>query len=109
MAAINEFIKKRPGLVWSTMQYDKLSEEAIVEAVLNYGDFDDVNEMIKILGMNSVARIFRKDCWKYRCNYRPEVKNYFTLYFDKHDPRNKWYEKIADFLLMQIKIEVTKY
>jgi hypothetical protein len=31
--------KKRPGLVWSTMQYDKLSEESIVEAVLNYGNF----------------------------------------------------------------------
>jgi len=84
MAKIHEFIKKRPGLVWSTMQYDKLSEEAIVEAVLNYGDWRDVQEMIKILGIKKVAGIFRQDCQKYRCNYRPEIKHYFNLYFDKY-------------------------
>lgn len=84
MAEINEFIKKRPGLVWSTMQYDKLSEGAIVEAVLNYGDWRDVQEVIKILGIKRVAEIFRKDCEKYRCNYRPEIKHYFTMYFNKY-------------------------
>lgn len=109
MAEIHEFIKKRPGLVWSTMQYDKLSEEAIVEAVLNYGDWRDVREMIKILGTRKTARIFRKNRRNYRCNYRPEVKHYFGLYFDKHDPRNQWYEKIVDLMQTQIRIKITKY
>jgi hypothetical protein len=84
MAAINEFIKKRPGLVWSTMQYDKLSEEVIVEAVLNYGNFKDVNEVIRILGIKRVAAIFKEEADKKRSNLRPEVKHYFHLYFKKY-------------------------
>jgi hypothetical protein len=84
MAEINKFIKKRPGLVWSTRQYDKLSEEAIVEAVLNYGNFKDVNEIIKILGIKRIFEIFKEKSGQKRCNLRPEVKNYFTLYFKKY-------------------------
>jgi len=81
---INDFIKKRPYLVWYTKNYDNLSEEAIVEAVLNYGDFDDVRKMIKTLGIKKTAAIFRKKSRQKRCNYRPEIKNYFNFYFDKH-------------------------
>lgn len=81
---INDFIKKRPYLVWHTKNYDNLSEEAIVEAVLNYGDFADVQKMIKILGIKKTAAIFRKKSGQKRCNYRPEIKNYFHLYFNKY-------------------------
>ncbi len=84
MAEINEFIKKRPGLVWSTTQYDKLSEEVIVEAVLNYGNFKDVNEVIRILGIKRVAAIFWEEAAKKRSNLRPEVKHYFNLFFKKY-------------------------
>jgi hypothetical protein len=84
MKAINSFIKKRPYLVWYTKNYDKLSEEAIVEAVLNYGNFDDFKKIIKILGIKKTAAIFRKQIKQKRCNYRPEIKNYFQLYFNKY-------------------------
>lgn len=86
--AISNFIKKRPHLVWYTKNYAGLSEEAIVEAVLNYGDFDDVKKMIKILGIKRVAAIFRKKSRQRRCNYDPKVKNYFQLYFNKYARRN---------------------
>ncbi len=81
---INEFIKKRPYLVWYTRNYDKLSKESIVEAILNYGDFRDVKKMISILGIKQVAAIFRKQVRRRRCNYRSEIKNYFQLYFNKY-------------------------
>jgi hypothetical protein len=81
---INSFIRQRPYLVWSTKNYDGLSEEAIVEAVLNYGNFKDVKEMIGILGMERTAEIFRKEAIKKRCNLRPEIKNYFQLFFNKY-------------------------
>lgn len=84
MKAVNNFIKKRPYLVWHTENYDNLSQEAIVEAVLNYGTFDDFKNLIKILGIKKTAAIFRKEKRKKRSNYRPEVKNYFALYFDKY-------------------------
>lgn len=85
---IHEFIKKRPYLIWYVRDFDALSEEAIVESVLNYGDFDDVKEMIAILGIQKTARIFRTRASRERCNYRPEIKHYFTLYFQKYAPGN---------------------
>ena len=81
---IIDFIKKRPYLVWYTKNYDNLSEEAIVEAVLNYGNFDDIKKMVKIMGIKKVAAIFRKKSKQRRCNYRPEIKNYFHFYFNKY-------------------------
>lgn len=52
---INQFIKKRPYLIWYVKDLSKLDESSIVEHVLNYGDWDDVREMIKILGMQKTA------------------------------------------------------
>jgi len=84
---INQFIKRHSHLVWYTKNYDQLSPESIVEAVLNYGDWDEVQEMIKILGIKKVAKIFRETAKKSamgRCNYRPEIINYFNLYFTRY-------------------------
>lgn len=88
---IHEFIKKRPYLIWYVKNLDKLSEESIVEHVLNYGDWDDVQEMIKILGMKKTAKIFRaksKPSEIGRQNYVKKTKYFFTLYFNKHAPRS---------------------
>ena len=84
MPAIHDFIKHHKGLVWSTMHYDDLAEGSIVEAVLNYGDWDDVQEVIRILGIKRVAEIFREDAFRERTNYRDDVRYYFDLYFKKH-------------------------
>ena len=55
-----------------------------MEAVLNYGDFDDVQKIIQMLGVRKVAAIFRKQAAMPRCNYDSKIKNYFSLYFAKH-------------------------
>lgn len=81
---IQNFIKTKPYLVWYVNDFDNLSEEAIVEAVLNYGDWEDVQMVIKILGIKKVALIFRKKAKAKRSNYRPEIKNYFRFYFNKY-------------------------
>lgn len=81
---INNFIKKRPYLIWHVKNFDNLSEESIIEAVLNYGNWDDLQKMIKILGLKKIARIFKKKFNQKRCNYLPEIKNYFRLYFNKN-------------------------
>ena len=52
---LQRFIQKKPYLVWHTKPED-VSEEAIVEAVLNYADFDDIKKIIKILGIKKVAK-----------------------------------------------------
>jgi len=75
---LHRFIKKKPYLVWHV-------EDAILEAVLNYGNFSDVQDVIDILGIKQSAQIFRKQTQgKKRCNYSAKTKNYFNRYFDKY-------------------------
>lgn len=71
-------------MVWQVKDYKDLSEEAVVEAVLNYGDFNDVKKMLSILGLKRTAAIFRKQLAPKRVNYSPPIANYFKLYFDKY-------------------------
>jgi len=79
-----KFVKKRKYLWWSVKEYEKLSPEAIVEAVLNYGDWDDFQELVKILGLKKVAQIFKRQVTRPRSNYSPKIKNYFQLYFNRY-------------------------
>ncbi len=81
---LNTFIKKRPYLTWYEAKPEMLSEEAIVEAVLNYGDFEDVRKLIAVLGIKRVAMIFRSQIKRKRINYDPKILNYFKLYFKKY-------------------------
>ncbi|MGM0482374.1 MAG: hypothetical protein ACQEP6_00715 [Patescibacteria group bacterium] len=88
---LQSFIKKRKNLVWWVKNHSELSPESIVEATLNYGDWDDVQELIEILGIEKVAEIFRKNSKPSemgRQNYDIKTKNYFDLYFDKHCKQN---------------------
>jgi len=80
----SDIIKEKPYLVWHTKNYEGLSDESVVEAVLNYGDMDDVRRLIKILGVKRVAAIFRERSNRQRCNYRSDVRHYFQLYFAKY-------------------------
>ncbi|OHA31575.1 MAG: hypothetical protein A3B11_00825 [Candidatus Taylorbacteria bacterium RIFCSPLOWO2_01_FULL_44_26] len=81
---VGDFVRKRKALFWSTKNYDGLSNAAVVEGILNYGDMDDVRELIAILGIREVARIFRENTNRARVNYLPEIVNYFQLYFKKY-------------------------
>lgn len=84
---IHDFIKKRKHLIWGVKDYNTLNAPAIVEATLNYGDWNDVQTLIKILGLKKVAKIFHEKSQPSkmgRQNYHPEVVNYFRLYFQKY-------------------------
>ena len=81
---LENFIKKRPSLIWYTKNYKGLTAEAIVEATLNYGDWHDVQTLIGILGIKKTAGIFKKQAKQKRCNYHEKSKHYFSLYFKKH-------------------------
>ena len=81
---IYDLVKKKKHLFWSTKNYDGLSEDIIVENFVNYGDMDDINQMIDILGIKKVNRIFQKQIKRERNNYYPQVKNYFKLFFKKY-------------------------
>ncbi|OGF69563.1 hypothetical protein A3C73_02905 [Candidatus Giovannonibacteria bacterium RIFCSPHIGHO2_02_FULL_44_11] len=81
---IRSFIKKHPYLNWYTKDLKHLSNEAIVESVLNYGDFSDVKKLTSALGSKKTAKIFYKQVRRTRRNYDPKIENYFKLYFRKY-------------------------
>lgn len=82
--SIGDFVKKRKHLFWSTKNYDGLSNGAVIETILNYGDMDDVRELIALLGIKEVSRIFYENTNRARINYSPKVVNYFSLFFKKY-------------------------
>lgn len=81
---LGDFVRKRKYLFWSTKNYDGLDAAAVLEGVLNYGDMDDVRELLKLIGIKEAAKIFYRDTHRTRVNYRPEIVNYFQLYFNRY-------------------------
>ena len=79
---LQKFATKNPLLFWSTKDYENLSDEAIVETVLEYGEFDDIRKVISILGQEKTAEIFYNKIKSGRHNFDPKVVNYFKLYFN---------------------------
>ncbi len=79
-----QFLEARPHLVWYVRDIEGLSEDSLVEHVLNYGNWRDVQELISILGMRKVAWIFQQRLAMRRNNYRGEIIYFFTLYFKRH-------------------------
>lgn len=87
MTARETYIRRRRPLFWSVSD-DKLadiSDELLVESILNYGTLDDVRELIQLLGLQQTADIFFKTTAnRSRHNYFPEAANFFRLYFNRH-------------------------
>lgn len=77
-------LKKRAILWWGVKDPQNLSDEALLEGVLNYGDLPDVREVFEILGIDEAARIFNKQIKEKRVNYNPQTLNYFKLFFKKY-------------------------
>lgn len=82
------FLKKHANLWWWVKDAEKLSDVALLEGVLNYGEWSDVLEVFKILGIKKAAAIFKKQTARERVNYRPQTLNYFKLYFKEYASGN---------------------
>ena len=76
-----KFISKKTALFWDAKHPESLSDASVVEKILNYGDFDDVLELFSVYNKEKVAHIFFEQTNDKRNNYRPEIRNYFNLYF----------------------------
>ncbi len=83
---IKSFIRENAHLFWYFKDDEKenISPEVLVEFILNYGDDQSVKNLFDLLGIETVASIFRKQTAQKRVNYHKRTKHYFTLYFNKH-------------------------
>jgi len=86
---IKEFIKEHSYLFWYTPEDKKenISQEFLVETILNYGNLDAVKYLFNLLGIKTVAEIFYKANFnRKRVNYFKPVSNYFNLFFKRNVP-----------------------
>jgi len=80
-----DIIRHKPHLIWYSDNYDGFSERTIFEHVLNYGEWEDVQELVKIYGFEGCYKIVVEMILKYkRNNLRKEVVSFYPKYFKAH-------------------------
>ncbi|MCL2110070.1 hypothetical protein FWH30_00565 [Microgenomates group bacterium] len=86
------FIKEKRDLFWYIQEprEDNVTDELLVETILNYGRMKDVWTLIELMGMQKVATTFRSMLSQGRKqnNFFPAVKNYFQLFFNHYASGN---------------------
>jgi len=91
--ALKELISDYRQLFWYAPENKKenISEDQLVETILNYGDVNAIRRLIDIMGIDEVASIFNKQIAtssRRKNNYHELVSNYFQLYFKRHAKGN---------------------
>lgn len=86
---IKEFIRQHSNLFWYTPEEKKeeISNEFLVETILNYGDKESVLQLFHLLGIKEVAELFFNAInlsERRKGNYHELTINYFTLVFGKY-------------------------
>ncbi len=87
---IKDFIHRHRSLFWYTPEDKKeeVSEEFLVETILNYGDLQSVRELINLMGIENIANTFFNAKGRKKLNYYPEIYNFFSLFFNKYVPQH---------------------
>ena len=87
---IKDYIGKHSQLFWYSPhdKRDTVSDELLVETIINYGNMKDVRHLFEIMGLQNVATVFRQMTDRKKLNIYPELRHYFELYFDRYAPRN---------------------
>ena len=86
---LKKFILKHSDLFWFTPQFKKtdISDAAVVETILNYGDKEAVVELINCIGIKKVAAIYYKatsSSNRAKNNYSELTINFFNHVFKKY-------------------------
>lgn len=80
-SARDSFIDRHRSMLWYTPDDTKhaISDELLVETILNNGTLDDYRELRDILTPKKLAHIFFSANGRKRGNYYPEIRNFFSL------------------------------
>jgi len=81
---IRKFIRENSSLFWYIKDDSKeyISEEYLIETILNWGDLKSIRKLFKLLGIKKVANIFYDHVNRKRHNYLKLTEHFFRLYFD---------------------------
>jgi hypothetical protein len=70
-----EFITKNASLFWYIKKeaIPNIGNEVLVEFIFNYGSWEDVKELIKIIGFKELKRVYDDVSDRKTGNYLPEM------------------------------------
>lgn len=87
---IKKFIHEHSKLFWYTPEEKKeeISEELLLEIILNYGTLEDSLCLIELLGESNALKVLGDINGRKKGNYFPEIYNYFMLYLSRNAQRN---------------------
>ncbi len=87
---IKRFIKENSTLFWyiPEEQKENISQDVLVEFILNYGNENTVKKLFGLLGIDTVSDIFYSQTCRKRTNYHKRTIHFFNLYFNRHAHRN---------------------
>jgi hypothetical protein len=83
---VKKFIEDHQHLFWYSPapKSETVSDELLVETLLNYGTLAEVHDLFEIAGLQKVAAVFWGMTGRKKLNYYPEIHNYFDIYFKKY-------------------------
>ena len=86
----DEFIAKNAPLFWYIKKeaIPKIGNEVLVEFIFNYGTWQDVKDLIKIIGHPELKLVYDGITDRKIGNYHPEIYNYLGLITRKYASRN---------------------
>jgi hypothetical protein len=92
---IKSFIRKYSDLFWyiPTDKKEDISQDVLVEFILNYGDMEAVKELFSIIGIEVAANHFFNSTnlsERRKGNYHELTLNYFSLLFNRYAPSNTY-------------------
>jgi hypothetical protein len=87
--ALKNFIRENGTLFWYTPEDkgEKVTDELLVETMLNYGTLEQIKELFNLMGLQTVAAIFFYAInlsERRRNNFHELTVNYFTLFFNRY-------------------------
>ena len=86
---VKKYIDAHQHLFWYSPapKSETVSDELLVEMVLNYGSMGDLKDLFAMMGIKNVANIFFNSIGKSerrKGNYHELTLNYFTLLFNRY-------------------------
>ncbi len=86
---IKDFIREHHALFWYSPEdkCETVSDELLVETILNYGTMAAVLQLFKVMGIKNVAKVFRVAIGRSERsagNYYEVIRDYFTLFFNRY-------------------------
>ena len=87
--ALKNFIRENGSLFWYTPEDkgEKVTDELLVETMLNYGSLEQIQTLFDLMGMKEIAKIFFQSInlsERRKNNFFEPTLNYFTLFFNRY-------------------------